>query len=961
DHQVYRAVGLDGSSLLVKWNSMLFGNQSIGGYAEARSPAAVVDTVTTSAPFNGFAAIYPYSVIGAFGKGWDDFQTQTPEFVTVAQNMTDATREVIVSNEIDFFEDFEATHGAGLPTETVSYGNEWDAYCIALAETSARIKRSIERLRAAEAMATVVSTLDPTFMEGREPARDLAWMDLGLFWEHDFGMVGFFSGHPWLEGRIDWQNRLADEVETYVDTLHEDARGALGSRITLGPGGDRFFVFNPLGWTRTDKVDLPYSPTTPVHVIDTVTGLEVPSQPITVGGVPTLRILARDLPPVGYRVYTVLPGAGASFGDAATTAPGSGGPTTTTYTVSADDRDATSVFATGAHHVRLSGYSVGEPAEFVSNDAEEESAAVAFTVDLPADATIVGAHLIVRAVSSQSPSPTGGMEVRLYDVADTDPFIDGAAIDLIDHHPLHPSSVIWPAPSWTPGADQTSPDLSSLVQAFIDRPDYLPGNHLGLVVTEGSLAAGRYVGWEDFASGGAPARLEVSYTSPSSPGAGSNIVVQNDRYAVTIAERGAITSLVDHDASDREFALIQAGRVINDLGGAGGTLTVESAGPVSVTVRAESSAVLDHSTRITLTREVDRIEVENELLENFGNTLTWAFGWNLAQPILRHEEVGAILDARLGSQGGHYADAHARYDLLTLNHFADMSGTDGAGVTLSNQDCYFARLGNSSTSLLDTTTPQLSVFAGGRVVNGSNGIPNQGGIDHFLQRFALRTHDGYDAGSAMRFALEHQNPPVAGAVTGALGQLPASSASFLSIDDPSVLVWTLKPADDGADQGIVARLWNVAPAPTTAQLSLGAASIAAAFAVSHIETTEGPLPVLPAGELELPFNPQQLRTVRFLIAPSGPIEFIRGDANGDGSVGDIGDPIFILGYMFASGPAPGCLESADANADGAVNLADVISLLVHLFEMGPAPPAPYPSCGTPSVGLLLGCVSPSCP
>ena len=52
EHDIYRAVGPDGSEILMKWNSMLAGNQNMGGYAEARDPAATVDFVTINGPFN---------------------------------------------------------------------------------------------------------------------------------------------------------------------------------------------------------------------------------------------------------------------------------------------------------------------------------------------------------------------------------------------------------------------------------------------------------------------------------------------------------------------------------------------------------------------------------------------------------------------------------------------------------------------------------------------------------------------------------------------------------------------------------------------------------------------------------------------------------------------------------------------------------------------------------------------
>ena len=168
DHEIYWWTGQDGSRILMKWHSLyarpaidfnsasyksrysgytepygnyLDANQNIGGYAEARYPYEVVDFVDTN---SAFLAKYPYRVIGAFGQGWDDGQTLADTFVPAAQNKTNTTRRVIVSNEADFFQDFETTYGAALPTESVTYGNEWEIAIAGLQEVSAVVRRAVE-------------------------------------------------------------------------------------------------------------------------------------------------------------------------------------------------------------------------------------------------------------------------------------------------------------------------------------------------------------------------------------------------------------------------------------------------------------------------------------------------------------------------------------------------------------------------------------------------------------------------------------------------------------------------------------------------------------------------------------------------------------------------------------------------------------------------------------------------
>ena len=72
----------------------------------------------------------------------------------------------------------------------------------------------------------------------------------------------------------------------------------------------RFYVFNPLGEVRTDAADLPYTGAGPIHAIDLTTGQETPSQRITLDGQSYLRVLAADVPSVGYKVFEIRRGPG---------------------------------------------------------------------------------------------------------------------------------------------------------------------------------------------------------------------------------------------------------------------------------------------------------------------------------------------------------------------------------------------------------------------------------------------------------------------------------------------------------------------------------------------------------------------------------------------------------------------------------------------------------------------------
>jgi len=472
DREFYYMGGRNGSKILMKWQSQLTTNQMFGGYAEAFDPVQSIVFADTNPAFQ---AKYQYPVIGAFGAGWDDTQYLSDEFVTVAQQNSNANRRVIVSNEEDFFRDFEANYGAGLETYAASYGNEWDVLVSSLAETSAKVKRSVEKLRSAEAMATLVSLNDPTFMASRVQDRDRAMLNMGLYFEHDWT-----ADSPIISRstRADWSRRVEKEIARYVDRLYSDARIALGRQISRSGNEQKFFVFNPLGWTRTDFADIPLSAfTRKARAVDVSTGQDVPSQIIRQGSKTVLRVLAENIPSAGYKVF----------------------------------------------------------------------------------------------------------EIR-------------------------------------GGVDTVSPNAATV----------------------------------------------------------NGSTVENDRYKLTVAPDGAITSLIDKTRGNRETVRPIDGKVLNDLGGnRSGVVTVESVGPVSVTLVASSTSPVNHITRVTLYRGVNRVDVSNEITENFGDIKTWSYSFDINTPDVWHEEVGAVIRARLIANGGHYSPRNARYDWLTMNHFARHWGWHG--------------------------------------------------------------------------------------------------------------------------------------------------------------------------------------------------------------------------------------------------------------------------------------------
>jgi len=90
------------------------------------------------------------------------------------------------------------------------------------------------------------------------------------------------------------------------------------------------------------------------------------------------------------------------------------------------------------------------------------------------------------------------------------------------------------------------------------------------------------------------------------------------------------------------------------------------------------------------------------------------------------------------------------------------------------------------------------------------------------------------------------------------------------------------------------------------------------------------------------------------IFPSGP-DFVRGDFDRSGTVQFV-DALGSANYLFDTGSAPTCPDSADANDDGILDVADPVYVLFYLFVQGTAPPPPFPDAGDdPTFRDSLGC------
>jgi hypothetical protein len=67
------------------------------------------------------------------------------------------------------------------------------------------------------------------------------------------------------------------------------------------------------------------------------------------------------------------------------------------------------------------------------------------------------------------------------------------------------------------------------------------------------------------------------------------------------------------------------------------------------------------------------------------------------------------------------------------------------------------------------------------------------------------------------------------------------------------------------------------------------------------------------------------------------VRVTRGDLNADGII-NVGDVVYMVNYLYRGGEEPCPVESGDVNNDGIVNVGDVVFLVNYLYRGGDPPP-----------------------
>jgi alpha-mannosidase len=706
--EVFIWYGPDNQQLLMKWYQP-GSSTSWGGYAEARSHLAFAGIQAAIDHFTPRPPLLP--ITGLFGIGGDDlsYTANTVEGLAESWNIAHGGGDHIrISNIVDYF---TALESFPLPALRGGWGNDWDLWPASLAARTSKTRRAVERLRTAEALSAFAAWGNTPFWAPRQAAIEAGFVDYHKYFEHTWS-----DGGAGLATILANKQAWADTLDAAVADTDTQAASAVAQFFST-PNDARFIVFNPLVFERTDYADFPIAGPGPYVVTDVDTATEVPSQVVSVGGGTFLRILASNVPSLGYRTYTYVAGAGAAF---------------------------------------------------------------------PPAATVAGSQ------------------------------------------------------------------------------------------------------------------------------------IESDLYEVTLGTRGDLVSVVDKVES-RELA----GTGLNDFGsGVAGAPVAENVGPVSATIRVDVAGPPARRVRVTLAKDVDRVEIDDEILQNHAATSHYRFDVAMATPQIRFEEVGAIARPGLIAQGGDFLPG-TRADYMTLNHFASFAEPTYA-ITLSSWDAMAMRVGNSTPTTFDLPTSTVSVLATGNPSGA--GFTTQGGDTLFRHRFAIRGQAGlYSGADAMRTSLAHQTPLRAVALPpNQVGGITAPAASLLSVDKPNVVVTTVKPAEE-SERGLVVRVWELEGSATGFNVVSPLLAPTAAWETTLIETDIAPVSVS-GTQFSAAIDPNHMKTFRFLPTPltDGPGDNCPGYPNPDQTDGD-GDGEGDACDNCAAVPNA---DQADADGDGTGDACDPCSTLI---------------------------------
>jgi len=311
----------DGSRIL-HWNGehYLFANYGLSLHESLEKSVPKVGDYLAALEKRGD---YPYDAIAFNISAW------VTDNCPPGRELSDRVREwnnrwaypkLRLATMSEFFESFEKKYASVLPVHKLGWPDYWTDGVASTAYETGLNRLAHDDLISAEKVSAVVGAVDPGFRYPGPEIRDAYDLSM-LFDEHTWGAWNSISDPLSELARGQWtlKSSFAYRAREAARTLLKRGVEGLAKKVTAD-SEHTLVVFNPLSWTRTEavRITLParlQESAGKFRLIDKRTGAEVPFQLLTKD---TLLFPARDIPALGYVVFSVVPGESPTSGEGKT-------------------------------------------------------------------------------------------------------------------------------------------------------------------------------------------------------------------------------------------------------------------------------------------------------------------------------------------------------------------------------------------------------------------------------------------------------------------------------------------------------------------------------------------------------------------------------------------------------------------------------------------------------------------
>ncbi|MHB8524072.1 MAG: glycoside hydrolase family 38 N-terminal domain-containing protein [Limisphaerales bacterium] len=211
--------------------------------------------------------------------------------------------KLVVASDAEYFGYIDKHFAGRLPVYRGDCGAYWEDGVASSAAATTLNRLTHDILPAAETTAALATIFEP---RNRYPAEDFwsAWRNVMFYDEHTWGAHNSVS-----QPDREFVTRQWEIKESYAKRANLDARNLLARAFNrlcqeIAVDGDTVFAFNWQNWPRTAPIEVEIDQSR--YLVDLATGKPVPLDVILEkDGWRRVRLLAKDVPPMGYRGYAL--------------------------------------------------------------------------------------------------------------------------------------------------------------------------------------------------------------------------------------------------------------------------------------------------------------------------------------------------------------------------------------------------------------------------------------------------------------------------------------------------------------------------------------------------------------------------------------------------------------------------------------------------------------------------------